>query len=95
MAVEYLYDAIRATSGEDINICALITDDENTAVTDNCYLTFFDDEIELLKVYGAFDGEQWSFTIPADYTKDRVGRYWYTIGRNFTDMCFKSPIYLI
>ena len=95
LAIEYLYDCIRATAGEDISICALITDDDGNNITDNCYMRFYDDETELAKIYGAYDGEQWLFTIPAEYTKDITGRYWYTIGKDFTDMCFKSPIYLI
>ena len=95
MAIEYLYDAVRATSGDDIVICAVITDDDGASVTDGCYLAFYDDENELTKVYGDFDGEQWNFIIPADVTAGLSGRYWYTIGRNFADISFKSPIYLI
>lgn len=95
MATEYIYDALRATSDEDITISAIITDEDGAAITDSCYLSFFDDERELVKVYGTFDGEQWTFTIPAEDIVGLTGRYFYTIGRNFKDMCFKSPIYLV
>jgi hypothetical protein len=95
IAIEYLYDAIRATASEEINISAVITDDEGLNITDNCYLALYDDETELIKVYGAFDGAEWTFTIPADVTEGLSGRYWYAIGRNNTNMCFKTPIYLM
>ena len=94
MAIEYLYNCIRCTSGEDINICAIITDDEGVNVTDSCWLTLSDNEKEITKVYGAFDGEQWSFTIPSDVTAGLKGRLWYEIGRNFESISFKAPIYL-
>lgn len=93
--IEYIYDAIRATSGEDISICALITDDDGENITDSCYLTLYNDTDELTKVYGVFDEEQWTFTIPAAITDGLCGRFWYSIGRNYMDICFKNPIYLI
>lgn len=96
MAVEYIYDAIKVVSGEDVVIAAIITDDEGVNITDSCWLKLYcleNDENEIVKVYGAFDGEQWTFTIPSEKTQGIFGRYWYTIGRNFESMSFKSPIY--
>ncbi len=96
MAVEYIYDTIRAASGEDIVISAIITEEDGNVVADTCWLALYaleNDETELEKVYGAFDGEQWTFTIPAEKTFGKFGRYWYVIGRNFESMSFKTPIY--
>lgn len=93
--MEYIYDIVRATSGEDTIISAIITDEEGANITDSCYATLFANDTELVKVYGTFDGEQWNFTFPADVTSGLKGRYFYSIGRNFTDMCFKTPIYFI
>jgi hypothetical protein len=94
MAIEYLWDAIRATAGQDICICAEITDDEGNLITDACGLMLHDDNKMLIKVDGVFDGEQWSFDIPAKATEGLSGRYWYCICRNNTNLCFKTPIYL-
>lgn len=93
MAIEYLYDAIRATTGEEVTISAVITDDDGAVITDSCYMTLYEGVHELTKVYGAFDGEQWSFTIPTYVTVGLHGRYFYAIGRNFNDISFKTPIY--
>lgn len=95
MAIEYLYDAIRATAGQDITISAVITDDNGEAITDACGLMFHDDENMLAKVDGELDGAEWIFTIPAEVTKGLTGRYWYCICRNETNLCFKTPLYLM
>ena len=95
MAIEYLWNCIRATAGQDICICAEITDDDGNAITDACGLMLHDDYDMLTKVNGSFDGEQWSFEIPAEVTKGLKGRYWYCICRNDTNLCFKTPIYLM
>ena len=93
--IEYLYDCIRATAGQDICICAVITDDDGNIISDGCGLMLHDNENMLIKVNGAFDGEVWSFTIPADATSGLNGRYWYCICRHNTNLCFKTPIYLM
>ena len=93
--VEYLYDCIRATAGQDICILAVITDDEGLAITDACGLMLYDDNGMLFRVNGTYDGEEWSFEIPAELTEGLHGRYWYYVYRNDTNLCFKTPIYLM
>jgi hypothetical protein len=93
--IEYLYDCIRATAGQDITVAAVITDDNGEALTSGCGLMLHDDENMIVRVNGVFDGEQWNFTIPADATANRVGRYWYCICRGEESLCFKEPIYLV
>ena len=59
------------------------------------HLMIYDDLALLETINGVFDGEMWSYTIPADATKGRVGRYWYCICVENTSLCFKQPLYLI
>ena len=93
--IEYLYDAIRATAGENIIIAAKITDENGENITSNCHVTLYDDLMLLATIDGVFDGKEWEFTIPADVTSGRAGRYWYCIYASNTSLCFKQPIYLI
>ncbi len=93
--IEYLYDAIRATAGENIIIAAKITDENGENITSNCHVALYDDLMLLATVDGTFDGNEWEFVIPADVTSDRAGRYWYRIYASDTSLCFKQPIYLI
>lgn len=94
--VEYLYNTIRAVSGEDITIYALITDDDEQVITTGCSLVLYSDEEELASVDGIYLSEslQWEFTIPANATSGRDGRYWYSVQHNNESLCFKQPIYL-
>lgn len=93
--IEYLHDAIRATAGEEICICAEITDNKGTAITENCHIMLYDSLSLLVTVMGVYDGEVWYFDIPADITAGLKGRYWYCICADNTSLCFKQPIYLI
>ena len=97
--VEYLYDAVRALAEQDIPIRAIITDEEENQITENCKLVLHDKDAEqmLLKVDGVYLPENliWEFVIPAEATKDMRGRYWYCVQHDGNAMCFKQPIYLI
>lgn len=93
--IEYLYNAIRATAGNDISISARVKDAGGVAVIDNCHLMLFDDEELLITVDGIFTGDVWEYTIPADATRGLSGRYWYCICDNSGSLCFKEPIYLV
>ena len=89
--IEYLYDAIKA-SGKDVTVAAIIRDDEGNNITDSCYFCLYNEnDEELIKVYGTFNGEQWEFTVSLEGLD---GRYFYTIGRNGEDLCFKTPFYV-
>lgn len=93
--IEYLYDAIRATAGLDIDIAANITDDEGAPITEGCSLMLSDENKKITMVNGVYDGELWSFNIPASATVGISGRYWYCIYHNDNTLCFKKPIYLM
>ena len=94
--VEYLYNTIVAVAGQDITIYALITDDDEQVITTGCSLVLYNDEEELVSVDGIYLPEslQWEFTIPANVTSGRDGRYWYRVQHNNQSLCFKQPIYL-
>lgn len=94
MAIEYLYDAIRATAGQEINICACLEEEDGTIVTSSCGLMLHDDEKMIYKADGVLGDGEWLFTIPAEVTKGLKGRYWYCMCRNNSNICFKHPIYL-
>lgn len=91
--IEYLYNCIRATAGQDICICAVITDDDGNPIASGCSLMLHNDEEMFSQVNGVYDGEAWSFDIPAEDTKGLKGRYWYCICKDNTNLCFKTPIY--
>ena len=90
--IEYIYDLIRASAGQDITVIAKISDDSGTLLTSDCELMLHSDEEMIARVGGLFDGEAWTFTVPADATKGMYGRYWYCICHDDRNVCFKRPI---
>lgn len=94
--IEYLYDAVRATAGEDICIAARITDETGELMDIGANLMLHDDLMMLGNVPGEFDGEAHLFNIPGELTSGKKGRYWYCICSNDNEtLSFKNPIYLI
>lgn len=93
--VEYLYDCIRATAGEDITITAKISEEDGTAIIEGCSLVLFDDNEILVLVEGVYEENVWLFTIPADITEGLKGRCWYSVKYKDSSLCFAEPIYLV
>ncbi|MBR5823815.1 MAG: hypothetical protein IKY67_06700 [Paludibacteraceae bacterium] len=97
--VEYLADCVRALAEQDIIINAVITDEEENQVTENCRLVLHEKDREkmILSVEGRYLPENliWEFVIPASATKGLRGRYWYCVQWAGNAMCFKQPMYLI
>lgn len=94
--IEYLYNAVRATAGEDITITAKITNEAGDLVNDNCHLNFYSDKELIVTVEGSIMEELYQFTIPAEITTNLTGRYWYCICNDkHTKLNFKQPIYLV
>ena len=96
--IEYLYNCIKATSGQDIAIAAEITNDDGVEITEACHVMLFNPEEELIATHdGIYDAEnsQWIFIIPAEATKGLKGRYWYCICHHESNLCFKQPLYLV
>lgn len=95
--IEYIYDLIKATSGEDIEVAAKITDDSGACIASGCGLRLFDkDESFITRIDGVIDGDMWSFKIPAALTKDMKGKYYYCMCRDGEEaLNFKKPIYFV
>ena len=93
--IEYLYDSIVAVSGQPFTVYAVITDDEDQIIETGCSMVIHSDDAELVKVDGEYlpDNLMWGFTFPADATVGLVGRYWYDIRHDDSNLCFKQPIY--
>ena len=92
--IEYLYDAIRATAGEDIVIAAEITDNDGSYIREACQLMLYDNEDLITTVDGQIIDNIWYFTIPAKATTGLTGRYFYCISHYSSSIAFKQPIYL-
>jgi hypothetical protein len=94
--IEYVYNAIRATAGEDNYICAVITDDTGEAILD-CYthLMIYDDLSLIATVDGSCIDGVWEFYLSPSITSGLQGRYWYCICADNESLCFKQPIYFI
>jgi hypothetical protein len=93
--IEYLYNAIRATAGEDIIITAKVADDSGAEVS-GCAISLFDNEQLITTIKGLFGDGFWQFIIPAAITAELKGRYWYCIcDEDHKKLCFKEPIYLV
>ena len=94
--IEYLYDAIRATAGEDIALAAKIVDDSGVPISTGCHLNLYNDKEMITTIPGEFTDGAWQFTIPADVTANLIGRYWYCIcSESHNKLNFKQPIYLV
>lgn len=96
--VEYLYDAIRAVAGNEIDITAYITDEFENFVTEDCEFVLHDGTGKemLLRKNGVYDSENaiWHFILAPEETAGMNGRYLYCIRHNDSNLCFKQPIYL-
>lgn len=95
MALEVIYDAIRATAGQDIGITAIITDEYDMPVESGCGLMLHGKNDELITtIDGSYLGEGlWQFEIPASLTTGLSGRYFYCICEDDVSLCFQTPIY--
>lgn len=93
--VEYLYDAIRVSSGHDATITAKVSDDDGNPITEGCELMVYDGDTLLFHIDGEYAEDTWFFTMPAEQSKGLNGRYWYCICIDSKDLCFKQPIYFL
>ena len=95
--IEYLYDAIRAVAGQEINVAAVITDDDDNVITSGCKFVFHPTDEDMITFDGVYIEEtrSWQFTIPAEVTKGLSGRYCYCIQKDDKNLCFKTPFYLV
>ena len=99
MAVEYIYDVIKGTSGTDMDIKAFITDKNEVPITEGCKLILLDIEDELItESVGVFDVEEqvWSFHLDAEQTEEYKGKFWYAIVDDADGkLHFQQPFFLM
>jgi hypothetical protein len=95
--IEYLYDAIRAVAGQDIEINAKITNDDDMLITENCELVIHFRDGDMKHYPGTYIPElgEWSFTVPGEDTLGIHGKHFYCIQRNNQNLCFKTPLFLV
>ena len=90
--IEYLFNAIRVSSGGVETITAKVNDKDGNPLTEGVKLVIYDDEELLMEVNGAYDDGIWYFTFAA---KGIEGRYWYGFVCDDIDLSFKQPIYFV
>lgn len=92
--IEYLYNTIRATAGDDMQVTAVITDDHGNDITSDCKFAIFsvDDQL-LVSTVGEYTSDVWHFTIPTDELKK--GKYWYCIYHHDERLSFMQRLYLV
>ena len=95
--IQYIDDMIKATSGEDICICAKATDAYGECL-EGCFFCLFDyDMNKLFMIEGYLNADYiFEFYIPAIATKNLKGKFWYSVcDKDDVSLCFKNPMYLV
>lgn len=93
--IEYIYDVIKATAGEDFTISAKAKNEDGTCVTSGCHLRLYNDKELITTIDGECINEVWGFRVPGELTKGLKGRYWYSICGANGGLNFKEPLYLV
>ena len=97
--VDYLYDVIKAVAGEELQIAAIITDENGVDISEGCalVLSFGQHAEPHAKFDGTFttcnEGSFWSFVVPAAATKGEH-KLWYKIMKGEESLSFYRPLYL-
>lgn len=94
--VEYIFDVIKASAGEDIVITARITDEGNDSIYGtNFYLLDDEGKVVYTAVGSYVEEDIWTFEIPSTITQGLSGRFWYYVTGDNRGLNFKTPIYLV
>lgn len=93
--IEYIYDAIRVSSGADFMVEAEVKTADNILITENVKMLISNGKKIVARIDGEFDGEIWRFNVPSEATEGFSGRYFYCIRKGNEPLCFKEPIYFI
>lgn len=93
--IEYLYDTIRAVAGQEMAINAVVVDENQDLIKNDCNFVLHIDDTTMVMTPGEYEGSTgiWTFNVPASATVGLKGRYWYCIQHNNSNMCFMTPIY--
>jgi hypothetical protein len=92
--IEYIYDAIRATHGDDIEIAVKITESDGSVMASGSFIEVYDNDNHIVAFGEAeFNGEVYNFVIPA---LENTGRYFYVIKDVMGEaLSFKQPLYVV
>lgn len=97
--VEYLYNAVMATSGDEVVINAYITNENEELITENCNLVIYDGTTNevIVIVNGLYDTDAsvWDFVVSQEITTGLNGRFMYNIEYEGDALSFKQPIYFM
>lgn len=95
--IEYIYDTIKATAGEDIPIIVEVRDPEGNLVTEGCGISIHCEDEQVCRIPGEYSASEqiWKFVIPAEATKGHKGRHYYCVCKEDGTLNFKTPIYLV
>lgn len=93
--IEYIYDAIRVSSGTGFTIEAEVKTADNVLITDNVRLYISNGKKVIAKVDGDFYDDIWHFNVSEEATAGLEGRYFYCIRKGNEPLCFREPIYFI
>lgn len=96
--LEYIYDTIKATAGEDLDITAYVVDENGDSISQGCRLILRNGDESVLAVaegiYNADEG-MWHFHVPGERTAGLKGKHWYCVKQDDETICFLEPFYLI
>ena len=91
--IEYIYDVIKASAGQEFIVTAKITT-ENGTVPTGCHFNLYDGENKIATHQGTCANGVYEFIIPAETTAKLRGRYWYCIcDEKHSTLNFRKPIY--
>lgn len=90
--VEYIYDVIRVSAGDDVVINADIYNEMGSSTLE----VLDDDNNVLISVVGEQQEEELvTFTIAGAETAQMDGRYWYIVKDAREKLIFRKPIYVL
>ena len=93
--VEYIYDAIRVSSGSGFMLEAEVKTADGVLITENVKLLISNGKSIVAKIDGEYYDEIWHFTANEETTAELKGRYFYCIRKGNEPLCFKEPIYFV
>lgn len=94
MQIEYLGDYSRASSGQDVRIEAIITDNGDVVAT-NCQISLWNGTDVIFETDGEYNDGVWAFVIPASVTIELHGLYYYAISNGGEYVDVRQPITII
>lgn len=90
--IEYIYDLIRVSAGEDAIIEARITDVDGSVITEGCNFVLYQGD-KMAVYYGTCEDGIWQFGVATSGLPK--GRYQYCIRQGDASLCFLKPLHIV